>query len=133
MKTKKTKIVETRFYHYREPMPNSKEPNDTVIKSIGIPMITVCLLKTDDCHYGRGVSICGKNDNPNKKTGRNIAEGRAQQAILNKQCESLVNNDYAIMLFDKHFNEHIGSRFKSEFVNNCSLLYTYEKSLFKAK
>ena len=127
----KIETIEERFYHYREPMPQPKDPNTTIVKSIGIPVITVCLLKDDVGHYGRGTCICGKRDNPNKKTGRNIAKGRAIQALLNRQNHSQINNDYAISLFDKHFEDHIGMRFKSEFIPKFSSLTIFEQSLIK--
>ena len=44
------------------------------------PLITVCLLKQNG-DVARGVAICSEKDNPNKSVGRNIARGRAVQAI----------------------------------------------------
>ena len=53
------------------------------------PVITVCLLKIGK-QLSRGVALCSDKDNPCKKTGRNIARGRAEQAMFNEMnCNAL--------------------------------------------
>jgi len=44
------------------------------------PLVTVCLHCVDDKYY-RGVATCSTKDNPVKRIGRNIAFGRALQAV----------------------------------------------------
>ena len=49
------------------------------------PLVTVCLLRDSDLKVYQGVAICSPKDNPNKKTGKAIAFGRAKQAAENKK------------------------------------------------
>ncbi|MFA4845767.1 MAG: hypothetical protein WC654_04370 [Patescibacteria group bacterium] len=52
------------------------------------PVVTTCLLLgVDDVIEARGVAICGPLDNPCKKRGRLIAEGRALAAIRNETAQ----------------------------------------------
>ena len=59
-------MVRTYFYYLRD--KNKR------------PLVTVCLHCIDDKYY-RGVSICSPKDSPIKRVGRNIAFGRALQAV----------------------------------------------------
>ena len=45
------------------------------------PIITICSVK-QDWRIAKGIAICSKRDQPNKKIGRNIAEGRALAAFF---------------------------------------------------
>ena len=45
------------------------------------PVVTICRLRSDDGAYGYGWAICSDADNPCKRTGRAIAEGRARAAL----------------------------------------------------
>lgn len=47
------------------------------------PIITICVIKNHIEVFSRGIAICSVNDNPNKKTGRNIAFGRVMKAMVN--------------------------------------------------
>ena len=47
------------------------------------PMITHAFAVSGD-EYARGTAICSFGDNPCKKTGRQLAEVRAKQALRNK-------------------------------------------------
>lgn len=44
------------------------------------PVVTRCLL-FDGNHFAFGQALCSKKDNPCKKVGRVIAEGRAKKAL----------------------------------------------------
>ena len=46
------------------------------------PVITVCLIEKLGEYY-RGVALCSELDQPCKRVGRNIAEGRAISALKN--------------------------------------------------
>mgnify|MGYP001583018525 CR=1 FL=1 len=48
------------------------------------PVVTICRLRNDKGRYGYGWAICSDADNPCKRTGRAIAEGRARAALLHK-------------------------------------------------
>ena len=48
------------------------------------PIVTICLVFGNG-DIGKGVAICSTKDNPNKKTGRAIARGRAIQAMGNRK------------------------------------------------
>ena len=48
------------------------------------PVVTVCRLRSDEGEYGYGWAICSDADNPCKRTGRAIAEGRARAALERK-------------------------------------------------
>ena len=48
------------------------------------PVVTVCRLRSDEGEYGYGWAICSDADNPCKRTGRAIAEGRARAALSHK-------------------------------------------------
>ena len=46
------------------------------------PMITVCLMRSDDDHFSRGIAICSlKETGPDKAVGRMYARGRALRAF----------------------------------------------------
>ena len=46
------------------------------------PMVTVCLMHSDDGQYARGVAICSlKETGPDKAIGRMYARGRALRAF----------------------------------------------------
>lgn len=49
------------------------------------PVITVCLVSNENGEMSRGVAFCSKKDPPKKKTGRNIAAGRAVKAMFLKE------------------------------------------------
>ena len=49
-----------------------------------MPVVTVCLIKHGN-DISRGISICSKKDKVIKARGRNIAIGRAEKAIINKE------------------------------------------------
>lgn len=46
------------------------------------PRVTICLLETKEGVVAKGVSICSILDNPSKRVGRDIAFGRATQAVM---------------------------------------------------
>jgi hypothetical protein len=48
------------------------------------PTGTVCLIKSNG-DIARGVAICSLKDNPDKKTGRHIAQGRAVRAMKRRE------------------------------------------------
>ena len=60
------KMTRTYFYYLRD-----KEKR---------PLVTVCLHCIGKKYY-RGVAICSPKDSPIKRIGRNIAYGRAMQAV----------------------------------------------------
>ena len=69
-------------------------------------MVTVCI-KVKGSAVSRGIAICSMSDNPNRKTGRNIAEGRANRAINLKKDGFPVTRDRAHnVLFDSHDDIH---------------------------
>src|SRR4030043_283071 len=45
-----------------------------------VPRITVCCLENEDGFVSRGIAICSFDDNPYKKTGRQLALARARKA-----------------------------------------------------
>ena len=49
------------------------------------PVVTICRLCSDDGAYGYGWAICSDADNPCKRTGRTIAEGRALSALQHRR------------------------------------------------
>jgi hypothetical protein len=50
------------------------------------PRITVCFcVDKDTKKTARGIAVCSKKDNPNKKVGRSIAQQRCKHALLNEQ------------------------------------------------
>ena len=49
------------------------------------PVVTICRLRNDEREYGYGWAICSDADNPCKRTGRAIAEGRARAALEHKR------------------------------------------------
>lgn len=64
-------MTTTKFYYVRRGEgPDSK----------GVPVATVCLIKTD-VGWARGVAVCSVKDSVSKRTGRNIARGKALKAI----------------------------------------------------
>lgn len=69
MNTSKTEAVEqiNRFFYYLRDKQNR-------------PVVTVCIVECGG-KFARGVAICSPLDNPNKKIGRMIAEGRAFKAL----------------------------------------------------
>jgi len=63
------------------------------------PLVTVCLHCIDDKYY-RGISICSPKDSPVKRVGRNIAFGRALQAVKNgERKEGLINRGEAAEVY----------------------------------
>jgi len=58
------------FFHYRDKHNR--------------PIVTMCVLY-DGTNYGAGVSICSKQDNPCKRTGRAISYARAKAAMERKE------------------------------------------------
>ena len=66
------------------------------------PLITVCL--DHDVSNGtlyRGIAICSPKDNPNKRTGKSIASGRAIQAWKNKRNSGKVNRNEARYIYNE--------------------------------
>jgi hypothetical protein len=61
------------------------------------PMGTICFIKTDHA-YARGVALVNrdKGDFPNKKVGRQIAEGRAIQALCRAESSGLLRSDFQL-------------------------------------
>lgn len=61
------------------------------------PLITICLIRKNG-DYARGVAYCSFLDNPSKKRGRAIAEGRALKALKRKENNDLTtrNEPYKI-------------------------------------
>ena len=55
-----------------------------------VPYVTICVVRKGD-EYARGISICSYEDMPVKKTGRDIARGRALKAIFNKVNDLAIN------------------------------------------
>jgi hypothetical protein len=62
------------------------------------PIKTNCLLiaNGDIC---KGIAICSKRDNPNKKTGRNIAYGLAKKAMKHQ-----TDSEFFKTIFKSQFN-----------------------------
>lgn len=68
------------------------------------PRITVCFLKDESTgDFARGVAICSKRDNPCKRTGRNIARGRAIWALKNMGSNCLVKRREATFSYGNPF------------------------------
>ena len=83
--------MKTYYYYFRD-MENK-------------PIITVCLLVPD--HYllpiCRGVAICSRLDQPNKKVGRSIALGRARKAFLGRTNTCLVSRKECLNIYDRAY------------------------------
>ena len=63
------------------------------------PIVTVCLYSTS-CDYARGIAICSERDEPNKKIGRAISQGRAFKALeLNETSDPIVRDRAIGQLF----------------------------------
>ena len=64
------------------------------------PIITVCLLKAEQA-IGKGIAICSDLDSPCKRTGRQIAKGRAIQALVHRITTQPVNRIEALTVLWK--------------------------------
>lgn len=63
------------------------------------PLVTVCLHCVGNRYY-RGVAICSPKDSPIKRVGRNIAFGRALQAVKKGEMkESFIGRDEALSVY----------------------------------
>ena len=88
------------------------------------PVITVCLLVVDGFReIARGVSICSKDDQPNKKIGRKIALARARKAMGIKSNTSVIRK---IPFIDGLSDITIGLNFKSVYM---PILTKFERRL----
>ena len=63
------------------------------------PLVSICLLQ-DEESVARGVAICSPSDSPNKKRGRDIALGRARQA-LKRGTSGTISREEAEQVCDK--------------------------------
>ncbi len=106
-----------KYYYIRDDIKTSQDGN-------GRPIITVCLIKTAK-DIGRGIAICGNQDQPCKKVGRNIARARALHALrsVKDSCEMKRGDKIPLMAF-------IGGFYKSTFNPE---LTEHESRLFNKK
>lgn len=84
------------------------------VRDNGKPVVTVCLLRTGNL-LSRGVAICSDKDNPCKKTGRDIAKGRAEQAVFYGTtcgCIQRTSVDKVLQLMEKN---GLGTFYKAVF------------------
>ena len=79
----KHKHIERKYFYYMRGRDNH-------------PLVTVCLLVSNP-HISRGVAVCGLMDNPDKKVGRNRAEGRARRALASQELGDLINRPEAML------------------------------------
>ena len=106
-------IKEEYYYYYRD--HNNR------------PVITVCIGKTEDNKWSRGVAYCSYSDNPNKKTGKDWAKERVKKAFLQKRADDVIT--YWNLLEKAIMGEnHVPFYIKSDY--NCKLT-TYEKKIAK--
>jgi len=59
------------------------------------PLVTVCLSTDINGRHYRGVAICSPKDNPVKRVGRQIAQGRVFRAMHRNQAGDPVYRDEA--------------------------------------
>ena len=59
------------------------------------PVVTICDLFLGGSLASRGIAICSTKDNPKKKTGKAIAEGRAKKALIKMKLDDPVWRDEA--------------------------------------
>lgn len=94
---------EAYFYYIMDKQkvkPKGKE--EKIVKK---PVVTVCLIKSYGISKGedrerlrcitRGVAICSDSEMPVKKEGRNIARGKAMQALYHKKSGNPVTREEA--------------------------------------
>ena len=97
-------MTKAKFYYVRKgPGGGSK----------GIPVATVCLVETPT-GWARGVAVCSVRDNVSKRTGRNIARGKALKAI--KRGETATTNRSAICRHSPVVQEQLRSIISDELV-----------------
>jgi hypothetical protein len=101
----KEKTMKTYFYYMRD------EENR--------PVITCCYIITPD-GCARGMAICSDADNPNKKVGRQIAEGRAFRALVHQKSFDPIRDSEAETkdgpIFKSHFNPPTLSYLEEKFL-----------------
>jgi len=101
------------------------------------PIITVCLIiqnsQISTNRISRGVTICSSLDHPCKKTGRNIAFGRAIQALIHKTSAGPIKSDnaYNVML-DTGFKDSVDHMFVIA-PNSYKSAYNPELSIWEQK
>ena len=87
------------FYYVRGPRGVHGESKSKQLHTPGTPVIapvvTVCLIKTADEKYVRGISICSLKETPCKKTGRLHASRNARLAAYERQSSGRVLRDVA--------------------------------------
>ena len=59
------------------------------------PRVTVCILRNSIGEIARGVAICSRLDNPNKKIGKAIARGRAEKAMNQEKSTDVIDRSEA--------------------------------------
>lgn len=97
------------------------------------PIICVCLLVHLTTHnvFARGIAICNRKDNCNKKIGRDIASGRAFRAYIDESKTGITaskNPKIFILRQDQDEDETRTFNYKSEYKPYLS---SYEKLLIK--
>ena len=80
------------------------------------PVVTVCLLKDDGGNIGKGVAVCSSLESPCKRRGRQIARGRAMQALTRKDTVlPIMRHDALWVLNDTDFYTPVNGRHKAMF------------------
>ena len=92
------------------------------------PLVTICLHCIGDKYY-RGVAICSPKDSPVKRVGRNIAFGRALQAVKKgERKEGLINRPEALDVYLLTSEDNSYFEYNS---TDKAILDSFEKKLVK--
>jgi len=91
------------------------------------PVVTICLLKNEAGHVAKGMAICSNLETPCKRKGRDIARGRALQALVREDNGLPVERFEACMTISETDCHELPS-FKSSFNPR---LDAYEKGLVR--
>ena len=79
-------------------------------KADGRKNVYVCLIREGEKVIARGVSVCSKKDQLVKEVGRNIAQTRAEAAIVNGRDIGSLNR--CGFKFDGYYNPELNDREK---------------------
>lgn len=82
------------------------------------PRVTICEAVNKAGEKAVGVAICSMKDNPSKKIGRTIAEGRCRQAWIKRGFIGPVfraSAQFVLEISDGHLPDNVNLAYKSQY------------------
>lgn len=109
MSIDKKNIYREYIYYGRQEIGNESHKNPS-------PKITCCLLLGSNGKFARGIAVCGYNDQPNKKVGKQLARQRAYKALMTETSSDEMET--FTRLFAEEILEFPISKYKSFYIGD---------------